>query len=320
MKKNPSSFFYWNDLENDPNLKTCQWDVRGFWTCKLLPIAARSPQHGVVIIGNHPCVWNGDLPSVLAIDAGASEPDLIDAVASKFLAFLMALVQSGTASVNDDKRLYNRRMVREEEERKHIHDVRSEAGKRGAAARLAILANGKQKLNKGGSKTQANQNPTSDGNNTTIRADAEKNPQQTAGKIKPSSILHYLDKNVTTMVPYSDARIEAIKRMVFDVGLKWFMTNTGCTEPASRSFLGAKLRDHGAEALADALARAEKAAPVDPRSWITRNIATGGKPNGHRPAARRTGNDQAEVQRDGDSASTQGIIAAATRRSVSPRR
>lgn len=129
--KNPYDNLFWNDLEHDEKLKTCSWSARGFWTCKLLPVAARSIERGVVILGDHPCRWNEDLPTLLAIDAGAGSPDIIETVAASFLAMLTELVKSGAASVDDKGRVYNRRMVRVRE----LSETRRKAGQTGAAAR-----------------------------------------------------------------------------------------------------------------------------------------------------------------------------------------
>lgn len=127
--KNPSTLVFWNDLENDEHLKTCSLAAKGLWACKLLPIAARSAEAGVVLIGDHPCVWNVDLPVVLANAAGAT-PEVVDVIAAGFLPVLTELVRSGAASVDEKGRLYNRRMVREEAIRKG----RAAAGRRGAEA------------------------------------------------------------------------------------------------------------------------------------------------------------------------------------------
>jgi hypothetical protein len=128
--KNPSSLIFWNDLENDEQLKTCSLAAQGLWACRLLPIAARSAVVGVVQIGSHPCRWNDDLPVLMARAVGAT-PEIVEAIAAGYRSLLSELVNSGAASVDDDGRVYNRRMVREEAERAG----KSQAGKAGARAR-----------------------------------------------------------------------------------------------------------------------------------------------------------------------------------------
>lgn len=119
--KNPSTLIFWNDLENDERLKTCSLAAKGLWTVHMLAIAARSSEPGKVIIGDHPCRMDDDLPKLLARVAGESPADIAELLAE--------LVASGTASVDDKGRICNRRMVREDE----IRQARSRAGKGGAA-------------------------------------------------------------------------------------------------------------------------------------------------------------------------------------------
>lgn len=118
--KNPSSVIFWNDLENDEHLKTCSLAAKGLWDHHMLPIAARSIEPGVIVLGNHPSRLADDLPLLLARAVGEA-PDVITIL-------LRELVDSGAASVDDRGRVYNRRMVREEA----IRQARSAAGKRGA--------------------------------------------------------------------------------------------------------------------------------------------------------------------------------------------
>lgn len=150
--KNPHSLVFWNDLENDEKLKTCSWSARGLWACKLLPIAARSVELGVVQLGNHPCRWDGDLPTLLAIEAGAGSPEVVAVVAKDFLSMLTELVRSGAATVDDRGRITNRRMVREAK----VSAERSRAGRQGALATNASRQTGRQtagkRVGKGGGK------------------------------------------------------------------------------------------------------------------------------------------------------------------------
>lgn len=121
--KNPYDTIFWNDLEGDALLKTCSLAAKGLWTCHLLPAAARSAERGVVIIGNWPCRYEVDLATVVANVAGGS-PDVIKAL-------LDELVMSGAASIDDQGRMFNRRMVKKYRESQE----RSKAGKKGAENR-----------------------------------------------------------------------------------------------------------------------------------------------------------------------------------------
>jgi hypothetical protein len=178
--KNPSTLMFWNDLENDEQLKTCSLAAKGLWDHHMLPIAARSADPGVIMLGNHPSKLDADLPSLLARACGES----VDIV----VALLRELVDSGAASVDDHGRLYNRRMVREE----GIRKARSEAGKRGAHATNA----GRQKsgkgvgkqVGKGVGKPPANgsaNEPANDAANGSAKAEASERQQdvETQGEI-----------------------------------------------------------------------------------------------------------------------------------------
>ncbi len=135
-RQNPSTLVFWNDLENDEQLRTCSLAAKGLWDHHMLPIAARSVEHGVVLIGDHPCKVAADLPKLLARVAGES-PGVIAEL-------LRELVDSGAASVDEHGRAYNRRMVREETIRK----ARSAAGKKGAEATNAANLDRRQKSGK----------------------------------------------------------------------------------------------------------------------------------------------------------------------------
>lgn len=102
---------------------------------------------------------------------------------------------------------------------------------------------------------------------------------------------------------------EDVKSAIFGAGLSWLIRNTGANEPSCRSFLGSLIGQHGEITTATALLAAERAKPVDPRSWLKRNI---GATNGQRPR-----NDQAQSDH-GLSPELAGISAALARRSVQP--
>lgn len=146
--KNPSSLLFWNDLENDENLNACSWAARGLWACKLLPIASRSVHYGVVIIGEHPCRWDRDLPTLLAKASGVADPEAVKVVAATFLAMLTELVTSGAASVDNMGRIYNRRMVRDAK----VSAERSRAGRQGALVTNASRQKSGKGVGKGGGK------------------------------------------------------------------------------------------------------------------------------------------------------------------------
>lgn len=172
MTKNPYDTVFWNDIENDAELKTCSLAAKGLWLFNLLPIAARSPQRGVIIIGNWPCRHDGDLPTVLANVAGGS-PDVIAVLVTE-------LVNSGAASIDCHGRIFNRRMVRARE----LTETRSKAGKAGAKAKWQ--KSGKYHGKEDG-KTETEEHPLSGENTTTIPGDGASDRCEGDGKSMPSS-------------------------------------------------------------------------------------------------------------------------------------
>lgn len=119
--KNPSDTWFYNDWENDEALKACSLAAQGLWM-RLLCIAARSPERGVVQIGS----LNLSLPDGLAQIALA-----VGRTREEIAPLIDELVSSGAASLDRKKRIHNRRMVR----LAALSAKRSEAGKNGAAAR-----------------------------------------------------------------------------------------------------------------------------------------------------------------------------------------
>jgi hypothetical protein len=102
MAKNPSSTWFFNDWENDPALKACSLAAQGLWK-RLLCIAARAPEHGIVQIEGLTSGLPDGLPHLAAVVGRPPEEiaPLID-----------ELLSSGTASRDRKGRLYCRRMVR----------------------------------------------------------------------------------------------------------------------------------------------------------------------------------------------------------------
>lgn len=102
MAKNPSTTWYFNDWENDEKLKACSLAAQGLWM-RLLGIAARSPEPGVVQIGS----LTLGLPDGLAhIALAVGRPP------EEIAPLIDELTTSGAASLDRKRRLVNRRMVR----------------------------------------------------------------------------------------------------------------------------------------------------------------------------------------------------------------
>lgn len=125
MSKNPSDTWFYNDWENDPELKTCTLAAQGLWM-RLLCIAARSPERGVVQIGSLDFSHPKGLPQIAA--AVGRSPEEIAPLIDE-------LISSGAASVDRRKRIFNRRMVKAAK----TSEARAESGKIGAG-----VTNGKR--------------------------------------------------------------------------------------------------------------------------------------------------------------------------------
>lgn len=125
MTKNPSDTWFYNDWENDPELKTCTLAAQGLWM-RLLCIAARSPERGVVQIGDLTC----SLPDGLAHIALAVGRPL-----EEIVPLIDELLSSRAASLDRKRRIINRRMVRAAK----TSEARSQSGRNGAS-----VTNGKR--------------------------------------------------------------------------------------------------------------------------------------------------------------------------------
>jgi hypothetical protein len=102
VAKNPSATWYFNDWENDPALKTCSLAAQGLWK-RLICIAARSPEHGVVQIESQ----HSGLPHGLTLIASA-----VGRPPEEIAPLIDELLSSGTASRDRKGRLFCRKMVR----------------------------------------------------------------------------------------------------------------------------------------------------------------------------------------------------------------
>lgn len=127
--KNPSASFYWNDWDNDEALRVCSLAAQGLWM-RMLSIAARSPEHGVVQIGNLNCSHPDGLTHI-AFAVGRPLQEIVPLIDE--------LLSSGAASLDRKKRVFCRRMVRAAA----LHNKRSKAGHNGAA-----VTNGNNKKNR----------------------------------------------------------------------------------------------------------------------------------------------------------------------------
>jgi hypothetical protein len=121
-RKNPSSLVFWNDLRHDTQLRRCSPAAKGLWAVHFLPCAAESPEFGVVIVDNLPSRCE-ELGALFCRELG----ETVEATQ----ALVDELVKFGAGKIDDQGRVYCKRMVREEAARR----AKADAGKAGANAR-----------------------------------------------------------------------------------------------------------------------------------------------------------------------------------------
>jgi hypothetical protein len=267
---NPSTTFFWNDWDNEPGMKFCELAAQGLWV-KMLSLAARSHEYGVVLIGDHPSLRK-DLPALLAASCGETA-EAIGKLVDDLITFKVA-------SVDDRGRVFNRRMVAEAE----LSAARSEAGRKGAD-----VTNGKrQRSGKGvgkrgskvhgklGGKLPVGGSTVNDGHETNISTPADGGSQQNVGnaaaKTAPSSFssLSSVSEDTGAAAPADSSKALDPAKLIFSQGLAWLQQTTGKSQVACRKLLGKWRKDFGSdEARIVALGRAQREGVEHPESWMT---------------------------------------------------
>jgi hypothetical protein len=303
-RDNPSTTFFWNDWDNEPGMKFCCLAAQGLWL-KMLSLAARSREPGVVLIGDHPSLRQ-DLPALLESSCGGSA-QIIDKLIGDLVTFKVA-------SVDDRGRVFNRRMVAEAK----LSAARSEAGRKGANVangkrQMSGKGGGKQGGNGGGKpygKTQGDLPPTSVGPAALDGHGAGGTARQTgdshADKTAPSSVFCLSSVPNGTgaeaprpadnleLPPFLDRRLNQgsavdnvdIASIVFNRGLDWLLKVTGKSDDTCRKLLGKWRRDFGNDGdLIATIGKAQREAPIDPVGWMEGAIRAR-RGNGQQPSPR----------------------------------
>lgn len=165
--KNPSDTWFFNDWENDEKLKVCSLAAQGLWK-RLLCIAARSPERGVVQIGSLNCSRTEGLTHIAS--AVGHPPQEIAPLIDE-------LVSSGAAYVDRKGRIFNRRMV----DAGKVSAARAKAGEIGAAVtngkRWGKVVLGHQNVDKPSSSSRLQSpNPLLISSGSTLAASASASP------------------------------------------------------------------------------------------------------------------------------------------------
>ena len=282
-RQNPSAILYWNDLRNDPKLRRCSPAAKGLWAVHMLPAAAESPEYGVVVIDGAPSRQQ-DLGEMLCREIGEN--------AETTQALVDELVRTGTASVDEQGRVFNRRMAREES----IRHARSIAGKLGAdvtnaqrqksgkgVGKHAGKGGGKQGSKAGskqGGKTLDDKQPEIVNAATLSNGHADALVRQTAsngvGKSSPSSLpslpsLPSLSVAKATGAEAPPAGLD-LKAALFTQGVDWLQTVTKKPNPQCRALIGKWRQKLGDNVLLDLLLEAQRQNIQGPEGWFTAAI------------------------------------------------
>ncbi len=246
--------------------------AQGLWM-EMLGLAARSREYGVVLIGEHPSL-RIDLPDLLASSCGESA-ETIDRLIGDLITFKVA-------SVDDQGRVFNRRMVASAAR----SAARSAAGRLGAA----VANRGRQKSGKGvgkqGSKrggnmdgkTQDGAQPSNASQSTKSDHDGQREAQQTDGKSTGKSggssffILSSVSKDTGAKAPQCGG--EDPPKAVFGAGLAWLVDATGKSETQCRSLLGKWRKAVGDKNLVPIIEAAKHEVVSEPVAWIEAAIKT----------------------------------------------
>jgi hypothetical protein len=267
---NPSTTFFWNDWDNEPGMKFCGLAAQGLWL-KMLSLAARSREYGVVLIGDHPSS-RGDLPRLLAPSCGETV-ETIDKLIDDLITFKVA-------SIDETGRLFNRRMVAEAS----LSAARSAAGRKGADVANRERQKSGKRVGKQGSKAGGKRvgkklddgSPISAGqqseNSTKPVEPAQQNGGNGSGKSSPSSffILSSVSKDTGASAPIDNSK------NTFGTCLAYLVSN-GKDEKNARSLLGKWRRDHGDDAVQAAIDKARAGSISDPVPYIQACLAGGGR-------------------------------------------
>ncbi len=111
---NPWSKFFWNDWENDPELRLCSLAAQGLWM-RLLCLAAKSNPTGFVAVAGRPCA-STDISRL----SGVSEQEVES--------LLGELSRNGVFSRDARGRIYCRRMMRDNRKRQKLRQNGAKGG------------------------------------------------------------------------------------------------------------------------------------------------------------------------------------------------
>ena len=276
---NPSTRWFFNDWDNEPGMKFCSLAAQGLWF-KMLGLAARSREYGVVLIGDHPSLRT-DLPALLATSCG----ETVETIGK----LIDDLITFKVAAIDDGGRVINRRMVREakeEADRIALSAARAAAGRAGAERRWQTDGKPQKRHGKRDGKIARQtdgkirdrahaKNGGQQGTPAIAPADqVRQNDSKTNGKIAPSSSSFFLS-SVSKDTAAAGAPVDKAK-VTFGACLAYLVEN-GRDEASARNLLGKWRRDHGDDAVQSAVEKARAGAVSNPVSYIQACLAGAGR-------------------------------------------
>ena len=242
MSTNPSTKLFWNDWDNDRALALCSFAAQGLWM-RMLSLAARSG--GYIRVHGKPC-------SVEDIAVLVGHP------VSEVSPLVEELAARGVFSRARDGSIYNRRMVRDEKNRK----ISQKNGKKGGNPVLLIS---------GGNKTKKS-SPLNPEDKAKLNGDGLE------GGSPPIPYTPIPKKDSEDSDESSAARaateVDPTKQ-IFDRGV-------AILGPKRRGLLGKLCKQHGEPAVLEAIVACEDARPVEPAAYLLGCLARAGPQiNGH---------------------------------------
>jgi hypothetical protein len=247
---NPSTTFFWNDWDNEPGMKFCSLAAQGLWV-KLLSLAARSREHGVVVVGEHASKVE-DLPALLTPACGETA-DILGALIDQLVAFKVA-------SVDDQGRLYNRRMVSEAK----LSDARAAAGRAGAQVTNRKRQTtgkgvgkqvGKGNSNASGKPKESAPARNADANGTSYAAPVDQRRQKGGNHVGKSTGSSLFNLSSVSKDTADAAAPPELAKITFGDCLE-FLIESGKTEKSGRALIGQWRKEFGDAAIHHAVAQA----------------------------------------------------------------
>lgn len=245
--KRPAFQFYPGDWRKDVELRSCSIGARGLWI-DLMCLAHSCVPYGHLVVNGKP-MTAAQIAGQVGLSPGA---------VGKLVA---ELLDNGVARQTADGVLYSKRMVEDEA----LRNARAEGGKAGAAhgSKGAEFGSrgGRPKKGKGGLETPL------------------ETPLEGSGKPPPSSSSSPSGNSVpdgtggltAQPAPPAERTQPTARERLFANGVP-LLQSAGVTDRSARSMLALLCKSYGDEAVANVVDKALLDPPIDPSSWLHREL------------------------------------------------